>query len=74
MSIECSYLLIYLSAELPQEILPLLASPEDLLSVGGKFRHAVKNCAQVFVLLHKLSIPPVDCADDSCSQLPLLAE
>ena len=33
----------------------------------------VKNCAQVFVFLHKLYFVPMDCADGSCSQLPVLA-
>ena len=55
-----------------QEILLLLASPEVLLSVGGKFECTIKSSAQVLVLLHKLYIPPMDCADGSYSQLPLL--
>lgn len=33
------------SVELPQETLLLLASPVDLVSVGGKFECIVKNCA-----------------------------
>lgn len=46
-----------------QQILPLLESLLDRLSVGGKFKCTAKNCVKVFVLLHKLYTPPVDCAD-----------
>ena len=64
------FLLLFLFGNRWHEILPLLVSPEDLLCVGGKIKCTINNCAQVFVLLRKFYIPPVDCAD-SCSQLPL---
>ena len=69
MSVQC----FYLPQKLPQEILLLLVPPEVHLSVKDKFKPTVKNSVQVFVVVHKLSIPPMDCADSSYSQLPLLA-
>lgn len=43
-------------AELSQEILQLLASSENLLSVACKILHTVKNCAQIFELIHCFTV------------------
>lgn len=50
--------------ELPQEILPLLAFPEDLLCVGDTFQQVTEDCAQVLIFLDKLCKLPLDRGDD----------